>query len=71
MSKNNRDSDACGNVEKKKENGSEMVSAFKAQEDFDFEYKEDDNVREKFEIIGIKMDIHKNGILYLKELVHI
>ncbi len=38
-------------------------------EDFDFECKEEDTIREKFEIIGIQMDFHKNGILYLKELV--
>jgi len=40
-----------------------------SQEDFDFECKEEDNIREKFEIIGIQMDFHKTGILYLKELV--
>ena len=28
-----------------------------------------DSAREKFEIIAIKMDLHKNGVLYLKELV--
>ncbi len=28
-----------------------------------------DSAREKLEIIAIKMDIHKNGVLYLKELV--
>jgi hypothetical protein len=26
-------------------------------------------VKEKFEIIAIQMDVHKNGVLYLKELV--
>ena len=39
-------------------------------EEFNFEEGPDyDDVREKFEIIAIKMDIHKNGILYLKEFV--
>ena len=40
-------------------------------DEFTFEEPEGyDLVREKFEILGIKMDIHKNGVLYLKELVH-
>ncbi len=40
------------------------------EEEFDFEEAKDyDSVKEKFEIIGIKMDIHKSGVLYLKELV--
>ena len=39
------------------------------QENFEFDCKEGDNVHELFEIIGIKMDLHKTGILYLKELV--
>jgi len=39
-------------------------------EDFNFEGVQGyDSAREKFEIIAIKMDIHKNGVLYLKELV--
>jgi hypothetical protein len=39
-------------------------------EEFIFEEPEDyDWVKEKFEIMGIKMDIHKNGVLFLKELV--
>ena len=39
-------------------------------EEFTFEEPDDyDSVREKFEILGIEMDIHKNGVLYLKELV--
>ncbi len=38
-------------------------------EGFNFEEGKTDEVREKFEIIGIKMDLHKNGTLYLKELV--
>jgi len=39
-------------------------------DEFIFEEPEDyDWVREKFEIMGIKMDIHKNGVLFLKELV--
>ncbi len=32
---------------------------------------ESDTVREKFEILGIKMDVHKSGVLYLKELVRL
>ena len=39
-------------------------------EDFLFDQPETDEAREKFEVIGIKMDLHKNGILYLKELVN-
>ena len=42
-----------------------------SSEEFVFEEPEDyDWVKEKFEIIGIKMDIHKNGVLFLKELVY-
>ncbi len=41
------------------------------EHDFSFEDTERDETRDKFEIIAIKMDIHKNGILYLKELVKI
>lgn len=36
---------------------------------FTFEEAEQDSVREKFEVIGIKLNLHKNGTLYLKELV--
>lgn len=37
--------------------------------DFSFEEGKTDEIKEKFEVIGIQMDIHKNGTLYLKELV--
>ncbi len=37
-------------------------------DDFDFDYQEEDRVRERFEVLGIQMDLHKNGVLYLKEL---
>ena len=41
-------------------------------EDFNFDEDENtDNVREKIEIMAIKMDIHKNGLLYLNELVYL
>jgi len=47
-----------------------MHSPDSKTDEFNFEdVKEHDDVREKFEIIAIKMDIHKNGVLYLKELV--
>ncbi len=36
--------------------------------DFLFEAEETDTARERFEIISIKLDIHKNGVIYLKEL---
>ena len=40
------------------------------EDEFTFDEPDDyDQVKEKFEIVGIKMDIHKNGVLYLKELV--
>ena len=40
-------------------------------EEFNFEEGKDyDRTKEKFEIIGIKMDVHKSGVLYLKEMVH-
>ena len=49
--------------------GSPAKSPSKADE-FNFEGAQGyDSAREKFEILAIKMDLHKNGILYLKELV--
>ena len=39
--------------------------------DFEFEEGEMDNIRERFEIMAIKMDVHKTGTLYLRELVYI
>lgn len=46
------------------------LKLFLQTDDFKFEEpKEYDKIKEKFEIIAIQMDIHKNGILYLKELV--
>ena len=44
-------------------------SPVKNSDDFNFEEGNTDELMEKFEVIGIKMDIHKNGTLYLKELV--
>ena len=37
--------------------------------DLHFEENDKKELTEKFEAIGAKIDIHKNGILYLKELV--
>lgn len=48
------------NDPKPTENTDEFI--FEAPAEYDW-------VKEKFEIIGIKMDIHKNGVLFLKELV--
>ena len=40
-------------------------------QEFSFETHEPDEVREIFEIVAIKMDIHKNGVLYLKRVVSV
>ena len=49
---------------------SDSHSSLAKADEFNFEGVQSyDSAREKFEIIAIKMDLHKNGVLYLKELV--
>jgi hypothetical protein len=36
---------------------------------YEFQIEEKDSAREKFEILAMKMDIHKSGILFINELV--
>lgn len=47
-----------------------LKSSTSSSDEFVFDIVDDyDWIKEQFEIIGIKMDIHKNGTLFLKELV--
>ncbi len=50
-------------------NAQEEEKAGQAEFAFECEDGVENRVREKFEVMGIQMDIHKNGTLYLKELV--
>jgi hypothetical protein len=42
----------------------------KTTNDYNFELEDNDDALEACQIIGSSLDIHKNGILYLDEMVY-
>ncbi len=37
---------------------------------YEFQIEDKDDASEKFEILAMKMDLHKSGILFVNELVY-
>jgi hypothetical protein len=38
--------------------------------EYQFQIEEKDQIREKFEMLAMKLDIHKSGILFINEIVN-
>ena len=41
-----------------------------SEKQYEFLIEEKDPAREKFEILAMKLDIHKSGILFINEIVY-
>ena len=49
--------------------GPNELGGGKNEEEMEFDFDSKDEVLEQLNVLAIKMDLHKNGILYLKESV--